>query len=191
MGNIVDTLIVFRILKLLTTPFKDSKAYELGFIDANGQRIKYKQSETNKNQKIENNPTTSAEKESYTYLHRLVFNLKRIIEKVPFGKSKFASYAAALALIKEHVELTNLQTDMLHERWAYQMGLNESYDSDHPSLTVGETVNLIHEVVQNGVVFAAREECVILEKYGTYFSVDVFMASTNGQTIMVTAYDTY
>jgi len=32
-----------------------------------------------------------------------VFNVKRLIEKLPGGKSRLASYAAALFLIKEHV----------------------------------------------------------------------------------------
>ena len=33
----------------------------------------------------------------------MVFNIKKLIEKVPGGKSRLASYAAALFLIKEHV----------------------------------------------------------------------------------------
>ena len=45
---------------------------------------------------------TAEEKESYTIMHRLVWKLKRLMEKVPFGKSRLASYAAALWLIKEH-----------------------------------------------------------------------------------------
>ena len=33
----------------------------------------------------------------------MVFNIKRLLEKLPGGKSRLASYAAALFLIKEHV----------------------------------------------------------------------------------------
>ena len=40
--RIVDTLIVFRILKLLTTPFEKQKAYHFGYIDKNGKRITHK-----------------------------------------------------------------------------------------------------------------------------------------------------
>ena len=40
--RIVDTLIVFRMLKMLVTPFKKHKAYQFGFIDQNGKRIKTK-----------------------------------------------------------------------------------------------------------------------------------------------------
>ena len=38
--RIVDTLIVFRILKLLVTPFNKQKAFKFGFIDKDGKRIK-------------------------------------------------------------------------------------------------------------------------------------------------------
>ena len=94
--RIVDTLIVFRMLKMLVTPFKKHKAYQFGFIDQNGKRIKTKMVD---GKEVKNNPESKMEKSSFTLLHRLVFNLKRIIEKVPFGKTAFASYAVALLLL--------------------------------------------------------------------------------------------
>jgi len=109
--RIIDTLIVFRILKMLTTPFEKTQAYKFGFIDKNGKRITHKPDPNNKNVKLENKPSTSAEKASLTPLHRLVFNLKKLIEKIPFGKSAFASYAVALALLKEETRLTEDQAD--------------------------------------------------------------------------------
>ena len=51
------------------------------------------------------------------HLHRLVFNLKKIIEKVPFGKSAFASYAVALLLLKENTEMTDEQMEELFENF--------------------------------------------------------------------------
>jgi hypothetical protein len=41
---------------------------------------------------------------AYTLLHRLVFRIKRIIEKVPIENKKIVSYAAALALIRESLD---------------------------------------------------------------------------------------
>ena len=38
--RIVDTLIVFRMLKMLTTPWEKMQAYKFGFIDNKGTRIK-------------------------------------------------------------------------------------------------------------------------------------------------------
>ena len=67
--RIIDTLIVFRILKLLVTPWNKQKAYQLGFIDAKGKRIKHNEDGTR------NVPFTKIEKGSLTMLHRLVFNL--------------------------------------------------------------------------------------------------------------------
>jgi hypothetical protein len=88
----IDAFITFRFLKLLVTPFNKTEAFKLGIIDERGKILrKYKTLE-----RIE-------ERQAYTILHRLVFNVKKLIEKVPGGKSRLASYAAALFLIKEHV----------------------------------------------------------------------------------------
>lgn len=93
MGRFVDSIITYRILKLLTTPFEDTEAFRLGIIDKKGKELK-KMSNLN----------SVDERDAYTLLHRLVFRLKRIIEKVPIDNKKVASYAAALSLIKENVE---------------------------------------------------------------------------------------
>ena len=88
----IDAFITFRFLKLLVTPFNKTEAFRLGIIDERGKVLrKYKTLER------------TEERQAYTILHRLVFNVKKLIEKVPGGKSRLASYAAALFLIKEHV----------------------------------------------------------------------------------------
>ena len=44
MGRVIDALIAYRLLKLLVTPFKKTKAYQLGIIDEKGKvLIKAKQ----------------------------------------------------------------------------------------------------------------------------------------------------
>jgi len=52
--------------------------------------------------------TTSQLKNSYTILHKLVFNIKKLFNKVPGLRTKVGTYAAALFLLKdtfkEHVE---------------------------------------------------------------------------------------
>jgi len=88
-----DLAYTFRFLALLVTPFKKTKAYEKGIIDENGKRIKKP-------------PFSSIEDREdyanyYTRFIRLVFNVKKLIGKVPGGKTRIASYAAALYLIKE------------------------------------------------------------------------------------------
>ena len=86
-SRLVDTLITYRIIKLLVTPFEKQEAFKQGIIDKDGKVLK-----KNKELKTEN------EKKAYTYLHRFVFNLKRILKKVGLG-SKLGSFAVALALL--------------------------------------------------------------------------------------------
>lgn len=90
MTRVVDNLIAFRVLYMLVTPFEKTDAYKFGIIDKDGNALK-------KSKDLK----TTDEKESYTNLHRLVFSLKRLLAKVPGGKSQFASIVAAYWLIKE------------------------------------------------------------------------------------------
>ena len=90
-----DLYFTFRFLKLLTTPWTDTEAYKLGLIDDNGKRLKSK--------KIQ----SSEEKDAYTSFMRVVFNMKRLIQKLPGGSSKIASYASALLLIREEMVFTD------------------------------------------------------------------------------------
>ena len=89
----VDALITYRIVKLLTTPFERQEAFKYGIIDKDGKVLK--KSKTLKTEK---------ERKAYTILHRFVFNLKRILQRVGLG-SRLGSFAVALALlIKENKE---------------------------------------------------------------------------------------
>ena len=101
MSRFVDSLITYRILRLLTTPFDQQDAYRLGIIDKKGNRLKR-----------ENELNTTEEQEAYTLLHRMVFRMKRIIEKVPLENKQFLSFATAVALVREGVEY---EEDILEE----------------------------------------------------------------------------
>ena len=89
-----DLVYTFRFLRLLTTKFEDTEAYKAGIIDENGKRLKSFDLNTMDNR--------NTYKNYYTPFHRLVFNIKKIMEKVPGGGSRLASYAAALYLLKEN-----------------------------------------------------------------------------------------
>ena len=103
MGRAIDLFVSYRFLKLLTTPFEKSEAYKLGLIDKNGHRIL-----KDKSSKPKVEITTTAQKNAYTILHKLVFNIKKLFNKVPGLRTKVGTYAAALFLLKdtfkEHVE---------------------------------------------------------------------------------------
>ena len=94
MSGIVDTYITYRIVTTLVKKWEDQDAYEFGIIDKKGNvLIKYKELKDRK------------AKDSYTVLIRFIFNLKRLIEKIPGGKNKIGSYAvAALVFLREEAE---------------------------------------------------------------------------------------
>ena len=97
MGRAVDLFVVYRFLRVLVTPWKKQEAYKQGIIDANGKALKKAR-----------DLGTEAERESFTLLHRLVFNCKRILSKIPLIKTQLGTYAAALFLLKEHYKIENL-----------------------------------------------------------------------------------
>ena len=95
MGRAIDLFVTYRFIKLLTQPFEKTEAYKLGIIDKDGKRNV---------QPGTNRPTilaTSEEKNSYTILHKLIFNIKKIFSKVPGLRTKVGTYAAALFLLKD------------------------------------------------------------------------------------------
>ena len=101
MGRAIDLLITYRVIKMLVTPFEKQPAYALGIIDKNGKVLR--KARTLK---------TAKEKEAYTLLHRFVFNLKRLINVVPGGKSKLGTYAAALGLLlKENKDINMIELE--------------------------------------------------------------------------------
>lgn len=99
-----DLVYTFRFLRLLTTPFEKTNAYKLGIIDDKGKRIK--------SVKLD----TPEKKSVYTPFNRIVYNIKRLMAKVPGGGSKLASYASALFLIKEQYGLKKKHIDSILEK---------------------------------------------------------------------------
>ena len=97
MSRAVDLFVTYRFLKLLVTPWNKQEAFKLGIIDKNGKALK-KAKDLGKEE----------ERASFTLLHRLVFNCKRIMSKIPFVRSQLGTYAAALFLLKEHYKIENL-----------------------------------------------------------------------------------
>ena len=83
----VDLVITYRVVKLLVTPFEKQEAFKYGIIDKDGKVLrKYR------------TLTGTKEKQSYTVLHRFVFNLKRILKRVGLG-GKLGTFAVALGLL--------------------------------------------------------------------------------------------
>jgi len=127
MGKFVDSIIALRILNLLVTPFANTDAFKKGIIDAKGKELKRMR-----------DLNSVEERDAYTLLHRLVFRLKKIIEKLPIENKKLSSLAAAYALIREHYNinkepvnleeqfLKKLKEDLSSEMEEVQELLNEN-----------------------------------------------------------------
>ena len=105
MSRIVDNLLAYKVLSMLVTNFEDTKAFKLGIIDKNGKNLK----------KV-STLKTSEEKDAYTYLHRLVFNMKKIINKIG-GENKLKSLVAALWLVKEYYQSGSRSTALMQEKF--------------------------------------------------------------------------
>lgn len=106
MGRIVDNLIAYRILYMLVRPFKETEAYKLGIIDSHGKNLR-KMGELK----------TTEERDAYSYLHRLVFNMKKIINKLPGGENNLKSIVAALFLVKECYDSKDRTTSLMEEKY--------------------------------------------------------------------------
>lgn len=90
MAAMIDNLIAYRVLSMLVKPFEETDAYKMGIIDATGKNL------------IKSRDfTTSEQKDAYSYLHRLVFNLKKILNRLPGGESSLKNLVASFFLVKE------------------------------------------------------------------------------------------
>lgn len=96
MADFIYNLVAFKVLHMLVTPFEKTDAFKLGIIDKDGNQIKKRK-----------DFKTYEEKEAYTNLHKIVFNLKRLLAKVPGGGSQLGTLAAAYWLIKEAHQTKN------------------------------------------------------------------------------------
>ena len=181
--GVVDTVIVFRILKMMTRKWEEMDAYKFGIIDDNGKRIKSKK------------PKTSEEKNSFTLLHRLVFNLKRVLELLPFGRTRLASYAASLALLKENF---NIDGEYL-ERHFYQylkendlvLDLLEGHDNMN-NLQKGKQYELRQSVWNEEDCIGTRGDQVqVLGRTDNVMGVDIYRVYniTQDQSMLITGHD--
>jgi len=98
----LNAFLLYNTIKKMVTPWEKTEAFRLGLIDENGKKLKSAESEE--------------EKSAYSLTHRFVFNLKRLLEKLPFGKSRLGSFAAALFLLKEETRMSQ-DLDILEQNF--------------------------------------------------------------------------
>jgi len=120
--NAVELFMTYKFIRLLTTPWKKTDAFKEGVIDGKGKLI------------VKSKDQTPAQAKTYSLFTKLVFNLKRLLEKVPGGKSQIGSYAAALLLLKEETGMAEEDILKVLEDLGYDtsINLNENFNELQP-----------------------------------------------------------
>ena len=156
MGRAIDLFVTYRFLKLLTTPFEKQEAFKLGIIDERGNRIKKPKSSL---PAVELNTTEL--KNSYTILHKLVFNIKKIFEKVPGLRTKVGTYAAALFLLKDTFKESVDDPDMFEKEFMKYLKENDielDNDISEEVIGFGEVLPKGNYVLVNDILNKQEEE---------------------------------
>lgn len=168
-----DLVYTYRFIRTMVQSYESTDAFKLGIIDADGKRT--------------NVPLdTSEKKDAYTPFLRLVYNIKRLVNKVPFGSTKIGSLAAALLLIKENhnlsdkhleqiLEAANLESlDFLKEQ-------NEWFVTSDKMLSPGvyriNNTKMLNKTFEEKV--NAKDKIRILENsypIGNVFGIDIYKA---------------
>jgi hypothetical protein len=126
-GSVGNVYFVYQFIKKLITPFNKTSAFKLGVIDKKGNVLKKRA-----------NLETHDERNSYTLSDSLVWNLKKLLAKVPGGSTKLATYAAALfLLLKENSTDERLHTDMAY----LEEEFNKFMDSDETNAQIKQLIN--------------------------------------------------
>ena len=145
MGRAIDLFVTYRFIKLLVTPFEKTDAYKLGIIDEDGNRI-MPPPKGGVRQTKPASLNTTAEKNAYTILHKLVFNIKKIFSKVPGLRTKLGTYAAALFLLKDTFKESVDDPDMFEKEFMKYLK-EQGYEIDD---TINEEIIGFGEVLPRG-----------------------------------------
>ena len=156
MGRAIDLFVTYRFLKLLTTPFEKQDAFKLGIIDKDGNRIKQPNS-TRPAVEL----ATTEQKNSYTILHKLVFNIKKIFAKVPGLRTKVGTYAAALFLLKDTFKESVEDPDVFEKefmKYLKEQGVELDNDISEEVIGFGEVLPKGNYVLINDILNKEEEE---------------------------------
>lgn len=89
--SVVDIYVAYKFVKILSQPWKETDAFKLGIIGEKGKVLIKRR-----------NLKTGEQKAAYTIFHTLIWNIKRILDKLPPTRTRIGSFAAALWMLKEY-----------------------------------------------------------------------------------------
>jgi hypothetical protein len=160
MGRAIDLFVTYRFIKLLTTPFEKTDAYKLGIIDEKGNRIMPPPKGGVRQTKPATLGTT-AEKNAYTILHKLVFNIKKLFAKIPGLRTKVGTYAAALFLLKDTFKESVDDPDMFEKefmKYLKEEGVELDNSISEEVIGFGEVLPKGEYVLVNDILNKEEEE---------------------------------
>lgn len=138
MAGVFNAFLAYKFIKILTSDWNKQDAFDHGIIDANGKVLK-KSGELR----------SRKEKQAFTTFHKIIFNLKRILAKFPGGSSKIATYAAAMALLKENKEGLQDSDIVLMENLLIDY-INLQEEKNHDSILTEEIANTASSAALGG-----------------------------------------
>ena len=146
MGRAIDLFVTYRFIKLLVTPFEKTEAFKLGIIDKNGHRVLPTTPPGGVRKVVPEPLVSTEEKNAYTILHKLVFNIKKLFGKVPGLRTKLGTYAAALFLLKDTFKESVDDPDMFEKEFMKYLK-EQGYEIDD---SISEEVIGFGEVLPKG-----------------------------------------
>jgi malic enzyme len=172
LAGIGNIYFVYQFLKKLVTPFDKTKAFELGIIDEKGKILKRRRD-------LEGDE----EKSAYNLSDTLIWNIKKLMAKIPGGKSRIASYAAALYLIKEQQDGYKITEEELELQFFDMFEKMYNNDLEFDTRTLKKFENILIEdtpttnmgsgnLATRGIPLSKKPpKGVVMKKFG---GIDVF-----------------
>ena len=128
---VVDAYLVYSFIRRLVTPFEKYPAFKAGLIDKDGNFTKSR------------NRYTPDERKALPLFDIMIINLKRLIAKFPLGKTRLATIAAALLLLRSKPTAKKVQEDYTDELFILEEELLK-------------TMAEVESVMEDGAVGAAN-----------------------------------
>jgi hypothetical protein len=180
MGRVIDALVAYRVLKILVTPFKRTKAYKLGIIDDKG-KVLIKSKEF-----IKSFPSGKVQeaRKAYTLLIRFVFNLKRLLSKVGIRGPLGSAAAAAIAFFREEKDYNPIIEKEVYKHikeQGFEFDISENYGEpiSHGKYIVNKDIyNLEGDIVINsGEVIDFKEDTQSIMGYDVFKYNNVYLTT--------------
>jgi hypothetical protein len=160
--NAVELFMTYKFIRLLVTPWEKTDAFKEGVIDKKGKLL------------VKGKEQSLEQKKTYSYFTKLVFNIKRILEKIPFGKSMIKSYAAALFLLREETGM--VEEDIL--KVLEDMGHNTSIDLNEEFKELHEGQHILnHDLLESNKGTIVNLDSI--EPVGYFAGVPIYKTREN------------